>query len=85
MLSVLVQGVLISFSVFVEVWAGVLAPMICARGHQRQVSFFEFKDMASSLHAILVGIHGKSKKPMKVGRFNCMDAMRAILSVLEQF
>ena len=27
------------------------------------------------------GLHGKSKKPMKVGKYNCMDAMRARLSV----
>ena len=43
--------------------------------------FSEFKDTASSLHAIILGIHGKSKKPVKFGRCNCMDAMRAILSV----
>ena len=59
--------------------------MIFARMRIHEVSFSEFQDMASNLRSILLGIHGKFKKPVKVGKHNCMDTMPAILSVLEQF
>ena len=41
--------------------------------------------MSSSLSSILLARVGASKKFVHVGRYNCMDAMRAILAVLESF
>ena len=52
----------------------------------KQVCFEEFKAMALSLQStIIIARHGVKKKAVRVGRYKFMDAMRAILAVLESF
>ena len=51
----------------------------------KQVCFEEFKAMALSLQStIIIARHGVKKKVVRVGRYKCMDAMRAILAVLSE-
>ena len=51
----------------------------------KQVCFEEFKAMALSLQStIIIARHGVKKKAVRVGRYKCMDAMRAILAVLSE-
>ena len=47
------------------------------------VCFEDFGKLAKSLQGILLGRHGPDNSPRQCGPYNLMDAMRAILAVLE--
>ena len=74
-------------ALFPEVWGEVLQRIIGSSRYRGTmlVSFEEFKTMASSLPGILLAQVGAKKKWVRVGQYSCMDAMRAILAVLESF
>ena len=68
-----------------QVWAGVLDGFIGSGVHRgkRTLGFEDFGKLAKSLQGILIGRHGPDLAPRKCGSYNSMDAMRAILAVLE--